>query len=292
MKVITKIAEMQKEADQLRIQEKKISLVPTMGYLHEGHLSLVREARARSDVVVMSIFVNPSQFGPSEDFKDYPRDFNHDVELARSAGCDIIFYPDAQEVYPEPYLTYVEVERLTKVLCGVSRPTHFRGVTTIVAKLFNIVKPQLAVFGQKDAQQAIVIKRMVKDLNYDIEIIVAPIIREKDGLAMSSRNTYLTKAQRIQATVLYQSLMVAKKMIDAGERKATIIKKRMRDLIEQQPDAIVDYIEIVDTTTLESQTALNGEVLIALAVKVGKPRLIDNIIVRVLERTINTESLK
>ncbi|UCE05786.1 MAG: pantoate--beta-alanine ligase [bacterium] len=281
MKVITKIAEMQKEADRLRMQGKKIGFVPTMGYLHEGHLSLVREANKRSDIVVMSIFVNPTQFDPTEDFEDYPRDFNRDVKLAQSAGCDIIFYPDANEVYPEPYLTYVEVEKITKVLCGVSRQTHFRGVTTIVAELFNIVKPHLAVFGQKDAQQAIVIKRMVKDLNFDIEIIVAPIVREQDGLAMSSRNTYLSKGQRAQAGVLYQSLMAAKKMIEAGERNATIIKNRMREMIEHQPDAVIDYIEIVDTTNLESQSELSGEILIALAVKVGSPRLIDNVIVRI-----------
>jgi pantoate--beta-alanine ligase len=281
MKVITKIAEMQKEADRLRMQGKKIGLVPTMGYLHEGHLSLIREAKKRSDVVVMSIFVNPTQFGPDEDFEDYPRDFNRDVELAKSVGCDIIFYPDAKDVYPVPYLTYVEVEKITKVLCGVSRSTHFRGVTTIIAKLFNIVKPHLAIFGQKDAQQAIVIKRMVTDLNFDIEIIVAPIVREKDGLAMSSRNTYLSKNQRKQALVLYRSLMAAKKMIEAGERNTTILKSRMREMIEQQPEAVIDYIEIVDTMNLEPQTELHGEVLIALAVKIGKPRLIDNIIVNV-----------
>jgi len=281
MKVITEIAEMQRESDHLRSQGKKIGFVPTMGYLHEGHLSLVREARKHCDVVVMSIFVNPTQFGPNEDFEDYPRNFNRDAGLAKSAGCDIVFYPDAKAVYPDPYLTYVEVEKITRVLCGVSRPTHFRGVTTVVAKLFNMVKPHFAVFGQKDAQQAIVIKRLVKDLNFDIEIIVAPIIREKDGLAMSSRNTYLSPEHRAQAVILYQSLMAAKKMIDAGERHATVIRNRMKEMIEQQPDVIIDYIEIVDTTNLDYQTVLNGEVLIALAVKVGKSRLIDNIIIRV-----------
>jgi pantoate--beta-alanine ligase len=281
MKIITQIAEMQKQADALRSEGTRIGFVPTMGYLHEGHLSLVREAQKHSDIVVMSIFVNPTQFGPNEDFKDYPRDFDRDAELADSAGCDIIFYPDWRDVYPEPYLTYVTVEKLTRVLCGVSRPTHFRGVTTIVAKLFNIVKPHVAVFGQKDAQQAIVIKRMVADLNFDIEIIVAPITREKDGLAMSSRNVYLTPAQRTQAVVLHHSLTEAKRMIDNGERNARTIQDRMRAMIDQQPDAVIDYIEIVDTTNLESQTALMGEVLIAVAVQIGKPRLIDNIIIRV-----------
>jgi len=281
MKIINEITEMQKQANLLRSQGTRIGLVPTMGSLHEGHLSLVGEAKRHSDIVVMSIFVNPTQFGPNEDFEDYPRDFDRDADLAASVGCDIIFYPDWRDVYPELYLTYATVEKITRVLCGVSRPTHFRGVTTIVAKLFNIVKPHVAVLGQKDAQQAIVIKRMVADLNFDIEIIVAPIIREKDGLAMSSRNTYLTPAHRVQAVVLYQSLMEAKRMIDNGERNASTIQVRMRAMIEQQPDAVIDYIEIVDTTNLEPQTKLRGEVLIAVAVQVGKPRLIDNIIIRV-----------
>ena len=281
MKIITQIADMQIEADHLRRRRKKIGLVPTMGFLHEGHLSLIREAKKNSDVLVMSIFVNPTQFGPHEDFQDYPRDFNRDAELAKSVGCDIIFYPDVIEIYPDHYLTYVPVEKITKVLCGVSRPTHFRGVTTIVAKLFNIVKPHIAVFGQKDAQQAIVIKRIAADLNFDVEIIIAPIIREDDGLAMSSRNTYLTPGQRKQAVVLYESLMAAKKTIEAGERNAKSIINRMKEMIEQQPDTMIDYIEIVNTTNLDLLTNLNGEVLIALAVTIGKPRLIDNIIISV-----------
>lgn len=272
---------MQQESDLLRARGKRIGLVPTMGYLHEGHLSLVREAKQQSDIVVMSIFVNPTQFAPSEDFEDYPRDFNRDVKLAETAGCDIIFYPDVNHVYPMNYLTFVTVEKITEVLCGASRPAHFRGVTTIVAKLFNIVKPHLAVFGQKDAQQAIVIKRLVEDLNFNIQIIVAPIIREEDGLAMSSRNIYLTPGQRKQATILYQSLMAAKKLIEAGERKAQAIKAHIREIIETQPEAVIDYIEIVDTMGLEPQIILKGETLIALAVRIGKPRLIDNIIVQI-----------
>lgn len=281
MKIITQIAEMQKQAELLRSEGKRIGFVPTMGYLHEGHLSLVREAKKYSNVVVMSIFVNPTQFGPKEDFEDYPRDFDRDAELAKSAGCDIIFYPDWREVYPQPYLTYINVEKITDVLCGRSRPTHFRGVTTIVARLFNIVKPHVAIFGQKDAQQAIVIKRMAADLNFDVQIIVAPIIREQDGLAMSSRNIYLTTEQRVQAAALYRSLNAARKMIVDGERGANIIKNQVRKIIEQQPDAIIDYIEVVDTTHLEPLLELKGEVLIALAVKIGKPRLIDNIIITV-----------
>jgi len=280
MKIVTQIVDMQKEADYLRSKNQKIGFVPTMGYLHEGHLSLIREAKRYCDVVVMSIFVNPTQFGPNEDFKDYPRNFDRDVELANSVECDIVFCPNVREVYPDNYLTFVEVEKITQVLCGLSRPTHFRGVTTIVAKLFNIVKPHLAVFGQKDAQQAIVIKRMVKDLNYDIEIIVAPIIREKDGLAMSSRNTYLSSDQRKQAVVLYQSLMTVRKMIEKGERNVAVIKNHMIEMIDQQPDAVIDYIEVVDTTNLESMIKINGEVLIALAVKIGNARLIDNMIIQ------------
>lgn len=281
MRIINSIQEMQTEAERLRRQGQRIGFVPTMGYLHEGHLSLVRIAQRHADVVVMSIFVNPTQFGPTEDYNEYPRDFDRDVALATSAGCHIIFNPSVTDMYPENYLTFVEVERITSVLCGRSRPTHFRGVTTIVTKLFHIVKPHVAIFGQKDAQQALVIRRMVQDLNFDIEIVVAPIMREKDGLAMSSRNIYLTPEQRQQAVALYQALMMAKTLIENGERNAQIIKDHIRQHIERLAAATIDYIEIVDTTHLQPLTTLNGEVLIALAVKIGKPRLIDNIIVTV-----------
>lgn len=281
MEIIVTASEMQKKAERLRLEGNAIGLVPTMGYLHDGHLSLIREAKKHSDVVVVSVFVNPTQFGPGEDFKDYPRDFDRDVKLAESAGCDIIFHPDVQEIYPENHKTFVEVEQITKVLCGASRPTHFRGVTTIVTKLFNIAKPHIAVFGQKDAQQVIVIKRMAEDLNFDLNIIIAPIMRESDGLAMSSRNIYLTPEHRKQAVVLYQSLMHAKKLIEQGERHADHVKEEIRSMIGQMPDAEIDYIEIVDTTNLNPLQHLQGEVLIALAVKIGKPRLIDNVIVRV-----------
>lgn len=281
MKVITSITEMQQEADRLRESGKKIGFVPTMGYLHEGHLSLVREAKKHSDVIVMSIFVNPTQFAPNEDFEDYPRNFDRDRLLAEKEGCDIIFYPDAKEMYPDKYLTYVEVEKITRILCGASRPTHFCGVTTVVSKLFNIVKPHIAVFGQKDYQQAVVIKKMTSDLNFDIKIIIAPIVREQDGLAMSSRNTYLSPAEREQALVLYQSLKMAEAEILSGENNAEVIKQKIRQMINKKADTLIDYVEIVDSETLEFQTSIKSDVVIALAVKVGKTRLIDNIIVKV-----------
>ena len=281
MKIITSIEEMQKESERLRMEGKRIGLVPTMGFLHEGHLSLVREIKKHCDIIVMSIYVNPTQFSPDEDFQDYPRDLNRDKRLAEQEGCHIIFYPNSEEIYPKNYLTYVEVKKITKIMCGTSRPIHFKGVTTIVAKLFNIVKPNVAVFGQKDAQQAIVIKRMAKDLNFDIEIIVAPIIRDKDGLAKSSRNTYLASHQRKQALVLSQSLKAAKKRILSGEKKSNKIKKIIKNMIEEKPDANIDYIEIVDPETLEFKNEINADVMIALAVKFGTIRLIDNIIVRI-----------
>jgi pantoate--beta-alanine ligase len=227
----------------------------------------------------MSIFVNPTQFGPNEDFQDYPRDFERDKKLAEQVGCDIIFCPSAEELYSGNYLTYVAVEKISSILCGVSRPIHFRGVTTIVVKLFNIVKPHVAIFGQKDAQQVIIIKKMVSDLNFDIEIIVAPIVRESDGLAKSSRNTYLSPDMRQQATVLYQSLKAAEQKILAGETKADEIVALIKNKIIEKPDAQIDYVEIVDPETLEFQFDIQSSVLIALAVNFGKTRLIDNIIV-------------
>ena len=280
MKIVKSIREMQKLSDELRCQGKKIGFVPTMGYLHEGHLSLLREAKKRCDVLVMSIFVNPTQFGPNEDFEQYPRDFDRDKNLAEKEGCDIIFYPEAKEMYPENYLTHVEVEKITTILCGASRPGHFRGVTTVVAKLFNAVKPHVAVFGQKDAQQAVVIKRMARDLNFDIDIVVAPIVREADGLAMSSRNIYLSPDERKQALVLNRSLAEAERLILSGEKSTTIIKKKMEEMINEQPDAKIDYVEILHPETLEFQTDIQSDVLIALAVKIGRTRLIDNRIVQ------------
>lgn len=281
MKIIGSVAAMQAESEALRHNGQSIGFVPTMGYLHEGHLSLLRIARQRADVTVMSIFVNPTQFGPNEDLERYPRNFERDERLARKEGCDILFYPTVEEMYPEPYRTYVTVEEITQVLCGKSRPTHFRGVTTIVAKLFNIVKPNFAVFGQKDAQQAIIIKQMVRDLNFDLEILTGPIVREPDGLAMSSRNVYLSAEERKDALKLYQSLTKAKKLIEGGERDAARIKKNIEHILRQGKSAKIDYIEIVDTSNLKSMEKIQGEVLIALAVFIGKTRLIDNIQLKV-----------
>ena len=281
MRIVRSPKKMQKICRELRERGKTIGLVPTMGCLHEGHLSLVRIAKKRSDVLVVSIFVNPTQFGPREDFKSYPRDFRRDRLLLEEEGCDVVFAPRMQDMYPEGYLTYVTVEEITSKLEGKTRPTHFRGVTTIVAKLFNIVQPDIAVFGQKDAQQAVVLKKMVDDLNYGTKMVIAPTVREKDGLALSSRNKYLSREERKQATVLYQSLREAKRLISSGERSASRIVSRMRNLIRKQPSADLDHIAITDARTLEVLNSLKGKVLISLAVRFGKARLIDNIEVKV-----------
>lgn len=280
MRVVKTVKTMQRVAEQLR-SEGRVGFVPTMGALHQGHLKLMEVAREKCDRLVVSIFVNPIQFGPKEDYRFYPRDLQRDLRLVKQVGADVVFYPDVKEMYPKGYATYVEVEGLTRYLCGRSRPGHFRGVTTVVAKLFNIVKPHLAVFGQKDAQQAFVIKRMVKDLNYDIEVLVVPTVREKDGLAMSSRNVYLNSKERRQAPVLYRALKLAEGLIRNGERDAKRVKQAMRSLIREESEGRIDYIEIVDTNRLEPVKKLKGEVLIALAVYFGKARLIDNIIVKV-----------
>ncbi|MEO0020092.1 MAG: pantoate--beta-alanine ligase [candidate division WOR-3 bacterium] len=280
MRVVKTVKTMQRVAEQLR-SEGRVGFVPTMGALHQGHLKLMEVARERCDRLVVSIFVNPIQFGPKEDYRFYPRDLQRDLRLVKQVGADVVFYPDVKEMYPKGYATYVEVEGLTRYLCGRSRPGHFRGVTTVVAKLFNIVKPHLAVFGQKDAQQAFVIKRMVKDLNYDIEVLVVPTVREKDGLAMSSRNVYLNSKEREEAPVLYRALKLAEGLIRNGERDAKRVKGAMRSLIREESEGRIDYIEIVDTNRLEPVKKLKGEVLIALAVYFGKARLIDNIIVKV-----------
>lgn len=260
---------------------RSIGFVPTMGFLHEGHLSLLRQARTANDLVVLSIFVNPLQFGAGEDFEEYPRDLERDAALAAGTGCDIIFAPSAREMYPKNYATFVDVERLTGGLCGASRPGHFRGVTTVVSKLFNIVTPDRAYFGQKDAQQATVVRRMARDLNMNLEIEVLPIIREADGLAMSSRNAYLSPAERKAATVLYRSLCLAEKSIAAGEKDAGAIKQLIRSAINQEPLAEIDYIATVDAENLYEIDDIKDRALIALAVRFGKTRLIDNIIVEV-----------
>lgn len=282
MKIISTIREMQNESDALRQAGKTIGFVPTMGYLHEGHLSLVRLAKLRADVVVLSIFVNPTQFGPQEDFDRYPRDFERDERLARQEGVDILFAPSAEEMYPPGYCTWVNVEKLTETLCGASRPGHFRGVTTVCTKLFLAVKPHFAVFGQKDAQQAVVIRRMVKDLNFGIDIIVAPIVREPDGLAMSSRNLYLSPEEKMAALVIPQSLRLAENLVKEGERQVPRIISAMREKISTQPEVRIDYIAIVNPETLEPLQQITSEALIAIAAYVGKARLIDNTIVRVL----------
>jgi pantoate--beta-alanine ligase len=272
---------MQKLCGKLKRKGKTIGLVPTMGYLHQGHLSLVRIAKSKSDVLVVSVFINPTQFGPGEDLKSYPRDFKRDKLLLEEEGCDFVFAPRMKDMYPEGYLTYVTVEKITGKLEGRTRPTHFQGVTTIVAKLLNIVQPDIAVFGQKDAQQAVVLKKMVDDLNYGIKMMIAPTIREKDGLALSSRNRYLSEEERKQAAALYESLREAKRLISGGERSVSRIASRMRSLISRQPSAELDYIAITDARTLESLKKLKGEVLISLAVRFGRARLIDNIKVKV-----------
>lgn len=282
MKMISKIQEMQKESDTLRQTGKIIGFVPTMGYLHEGHLSLIRLAKLRADVVVLSIFVNPTQFGPNEDFDRYPRDFERDERLARQEGVDILFCPSVEEMYPSGYCTWVNMEKLTETLCGASRPGHFRGVATVCTKLFLAVKPHFAVFGQKDAQQAVVIRRMVKDLNFGIDIIVAPIVREPDGLAMSSRNLYLSPEEKMSALVIPQSLRVAENLVKEGERQVHRIISAMIEKISTQPQIRIDYIAIVDPETLEPLQQITSEALIAIAAYVGKARLIDNTIVRVL----------
>lgn len=276
MKIISSIREMQAFSESVRNAGQKISFVPTMGYFHEGHLSLMREGRQRGDCLAISIYVNPTQFGPSEDFEKYPRDFERDSSLAEGVGVDVIFYPEDKEMYPELYQTYVNVENVTENLCGLSRPGHFRGVTTVCAKLFNIVKPHYAIFGRKDFQQLIAIKRMVLDLNMDLEIIGMPIVREADGLAMSSRNVYLRTEEREAALSLSRSLKMAKEMYDGGEKDVSAIAERVRKYIEGHPYTVIDYAKICDTTTLKDIGRIEGESVLALAVRINKTRLIDN----------------
>jgi pantoate--beta-alanine ligase len=276
MKVIETIAEMK----QVRVKlTEPVGFVPTMGYLHDGHLSLVKRARAENPTEVVSIFVNPTQFGPQEDFKSYPRDTERDLALLEKENTDIVFMPPADEMYPSRFDSWVEAGDITRKLEGASRPTHFRGVTTVVAKLFNITQPTRAYFGQKDAQQLIVIRKMVSDLNMNLEIIACPTIREPDGLAMSSRNTYLNTEERKAATVLYQALNLARQLWSQGEKDAGKIRKEMTELIQQQPLAHIDYVSIADNETLEELEEVKPPALASLAVKIGKPRLIDNIVI-------------
>lgn len=278
MQVIRKIREMQAISDRLRAEGKKVGFVPTMGYLHEGHLSLVRKARGLSDLVVVSIFVNPTQFGPGEDFDRYPRDEEGDRSKLEAEGVDLLFIPEAAEMYPSGYQTYVEVQEVSKGLCGDFRPGHFRGVATVVAKLFNIVKPHLAVFGEKDYQQLLVIKRMVKDLDLDIEIVPGTLIREEDGIAMSSRNAYLSPEDRRKATILYRSLTKGKELFESGEKRAVQLREIVRDSIASKEGVTLQYVEIRDAETLESIERVDKPAVVAVAAKIGPVRLIDNMI--------------
>lgn len=275
MNIVESVQEMQQLASALRAEGKSIALVPTMGYLHDGHASLMREGR-RADILVASIFVNPSQFGAGEDFDSYPRDLERDSRIAQGAGVDIIFAPKASEMYPAGYQSWVDVERLTLPLCGASRPGHFRGVTTVVCKLFTIVMPHVALFGKKDYQQLAVIRRMTADLNLPVEIVGMPIVREVDGLAMSSRNSYLLPEERRAALCLSRGIVEARRLFAAGERVSGRLMGAVAAIVAAEPLAVTDYIEMRDGDTLEEVTLAGGNTLLALAVRIGKTRLIDN----------------
>lgn len=285
MRVCHSIDEMRAASRNARRGGKRLGLVPTMGALHEGHLSLVRAAREQCDQVAASIFVNPLQFGPSEDLAKYPRNFDRDRELLAREGVDFVFAPGVDEMYPAGAVTYVTVEGLSDKLCGRSRPGHFRGVTTVVAKLFNIVEPDRAYFGQKDAAQSTIIRRMVRDLNVPVEIVVCPIVREPDGLAMSSRNAYLDPPQRQAALVLHRSLMAVQERFDQGERKVMTLIEAGRQPFAQDPTVRLDYFEMVDPETLDPVVDLSRGALVAVAAFVGKARLIDNIVLGPLQTT-------
>ena len=279
MKVVTNPVSLQKEVLRLKRRGKIIGFVPTMGYLHAGHISLMRQAKKDCDVVVVSIFVNPLQFGPREDLKKYPRDLKRDISLCKKY-TDILFYPKAKSMYPGDFLAKVEVKRLGEVLCGASRPGHFEGVATVVNKLFNIVLPDKAYFGQKDAQQAVIIKKMVSDLNMPVRVIAMPTVREKDGLAMSSRNIYLSRQERKDAVILYNSLLLAKSMVKKGVLDSFKVISGIRNLIRKLKAAKVDYISLVYPETLAPVKKIKEEVLVLLAVFIGKTRLIDNILIK------------
>lgn len=283
MKIYRTINEIRELITQLKKESKVVSFVPTMGYLHEGHLSLVRYAKKNSDICVVSIFVNPTQFGPNEDFNRYPRDEKRDLELLEKENCDLVFIPSADEMYGNDYQTFVKVKKYSEILEGEFRPTHFEGVTTVVLKLFNIVQPDFAVFGQKDAQQAFIIQKMVNDLNVPIRIDVLPIVREKDGLAMSSRNVYLNDEERKQALALYQGIQLAEKLVREGERSSKQIIQKVKNLISEKPLTKIDYVEIVEKSTFSKAEEIKKgeEYYLLLAVRVGNTRLIDNTIISV-----------
>ncbi len=279
MKVVKKVTEMKELSKLWKKEGYKVSFVPTMGFLHEAHLALVRKARELGDKTVVSIFVNPLQFGPKEDFREYPRDLERDLSLLEKEKVDVVFVPSEDEMYPPDYQTYVEVTKLTTGLCGAFRPGHFKGVTTVVLKLFNIVNPDIAVFGEKDYQQLQVIRQMVKDLNMDVEVVAHPTVREEDGLAMSSRNIYLSPDERKSAIALYKALLLAKKLVKEGEKNPQKIKEEMEKFIHGFPFTKVQYIEFVDPQSLEPVKVIDKPVLCALAVFVGKARLIDNMLI-------------
>ena len=279
MKIVETIKEVREQVKEWKKQGLSVGLVPTMGYLHEGHKSLIDRAVAENDKVVVSVFVNPMQFGPTEDLESYPRDMERDAALCENAGAALVFHPEPSEMYEDDFSSFVDMNTLTGGLCGKTRPIHFRGVCTVVAKLFNIVTPDRAYFGQKDAQQLAVIRHMVSDLSFGIEIVGCPIIREEDGLAKSSRNTYLSAEERKAALILSQSLKEGKALVEAGEKDAAKIKKVITAKINTEPLAKIDYVEVVDWKTLEPVSTIDAPILTAIAVYIGKTRLIDNFII-------------
>ncbi len=279
MKIAKTIESVRRQVKTVRSRGKRIGLVPTMGALHIGHIALIKAAAKKCDFVVVSIFVNPTQFGAGEDFQKYPRPLKADLEICKKAGVDVVFVPQAEQMYPQQNLSWVNVEKLTDQLCGRFRPGHFRGVATVCAKLFNIVQPDVAFFGQKDAQQTLVIRQMVADLNMPLKIVVCPTVRRADGLAVSSRNRYLTDKQKKQAAYIYKSLQKARQMIDAGVKNCSAVIRRMRKILNQAPSIKIEYISIVDAETAQITARIAGKILIAVAVRIGSTRLIDNILI-------------
>lgn len=276
MKIVTTIAEAKEQVKEWKEQGLSVGLVPSMGFLHEGHASLMKEAKKQMDKVAVSVFVNPTQFGPDEDYDSYPRDLDHDIAICEAQGADLIFHPSVEEMYGKNYNTYVIMETLGDELCGKSRPIHFKGVCTVVTKLFNILTPDKAFFGQKDAQQLAIIKRMVKDLNMNLEIVGCPIIREEDGLAKSSRNTYLSEEERKAALILSKTIFMGQEMVKNGEKDAKKLLEAMKANIETEPLAKIDYVEVVDGETMQKVDHIEDSVLVAMAVYIGNTRLIDN----------------
>lgn len=279
MKVVGTIKEVRTLVKEWKKNGESVGFVPTMGYLHEGHGSLITKARENNDKVVVSIFVNPLQFGPSEDLESYPRDLEKDSKFCESLGADLIFHPEPEEMYHDDFSSYVDMSVLTEELCGLSRPVHFRGVCTVVSKLFNIVQPDNAYFGEKDAQQLAIIKHMVQDLNMDVNVVGCPIVREEDGLAKSSRNTYLSTEERQAALILSKTIELAKKLIAEGEKDADVVVAKMKANIETEPMAKIDYVKAVNGLTMQQQKEIKAPMLIAMAVYIGKTRLIDNAII-------------